>query len=93
MEDIIKINKTELKKITFAEEEVLDKPNQIERANLLKAAIRKHKDGSGKVEITFQSMNRGIFKVYCPILTAGKDFLEIKGAQTIPINSIIKISL
>lgn len=93
MEDIIKINKTELKKITFAPEEVLDEKGQRERANLLKAAIGKHKDGTGRVEITFQTLNRGEFKVFCPILTASKEYLEIKGGQTIPINSIIKISL
>ena len=93
MEDTIKINKTELKKISFAQEEVLDKKQQNERNNLLKAAIRKDKDGTGKVEITFQSKTRGKFKVLCPILTASKDYLEIKGGQTIPINSITNISL
>jgi hypothetical protein len=52
-----------------------------------------HKDGTGRVEITFQSSNKGKFKVLCPILTAGKEYIEIKGGQTIPLKSILKISL
>jgi hypothetical protein len=93
MENTIKINKTELKKISFTEKEVLDQPNQKERSNLLNAAIRKKKDGTGKVGITFKTKNRGSFKVATAILTAGEDFLVIKGGQTIPIKSITKISL
>lgn len=93
MENAIRIHKTELKKISFAENEVLEKPLKKERDNRLIAAIRKKKDGTGKVGITFQTKNRGNFKVVSSILTAGKDFLIIKGGQTIPINSILKISL
>ena len=93
MENIIKINKSELKKICFAQEETLDKKAQNERATRLKAAIRMHKDGTGKVEITFQTSNKGKFTVLCPIITAGKEYVEIKGGQTIPLHSILKISL
>jgi hypothetical protein len=93
MQNIIKINKSELNKISFSQEEVLAKKFQDERTTLLKSAIGKKKDGTGKVEITFQSKERGKFKVVTPILTAGKEYLVIKGGQTIPINSIIKISL
>jgi hypothetical protein len=93
MEHIIKINKTELNKISFAEENVLDEKSKNDRANRLIVAIGRHKDGTGRVEITFQTANRGKFKVFCAILTAGKEYIEIKGGQTIPIKSIIKISL
>lgn len=39
MEHIIKINKTELNKISFAEEHVLDEKSKNERANRLIVAI------------------------------------------------------
>jgi hypothetical protein len=93
MDKIIKINKTELNKISFARLEVLDAKAKNERTTRLKAAIGMHKDGTGKVEITFQTANRGKFKVVCPIITAGKEYIEIKGGQTIPIISVLKISL
>jgi hypothetical protein len=93
MEHTIKINKTELSKISYNHEAVLDKKYQNDRDNLLKAAIGKNKDGTGKVEITFQSINRGKFKVTSAILTAGKEFIVLRGGQTIPINSITNISL
>jgi hypothetical protein len=93
MEKTIKINKTELAKISFIKETILSGKEQAERATLLKSAIMKAKDGSGKVNITFESKNRGKFEVLAAILTAGQEFLILKGGQTIPISSIIKISL
>lgn len=91
MDNIIKISKSELKKISFSENEVLDRASQIGRDNQLKGAILMKKDGSGKVDITFQSKNRGKFRVISPILTAGEEFLVLKGGQTIAIKSITSI--
>lgn len=91
MDKIIKINKSELKKISFSDNVVLDKASQITRDNQLKGAIVMKKDGTGRVDITFQSKDRGEFRVVSPILTAGEDFLVLKGGQTIPIKCITAI--
>jgi hypothetical protein len=93
MSKSIKIYKTELKKISFGISEELDRKSQKEKSNRIMVAIGKYKDGSGKVEITFQTKNRGKFKVLSAILAAGEDYIMLKGGQNIPIKSITKISL
>jgi hypothetical protein len=93
MPKTIKIYKTELSKISFAPSEVLDKKNLKEKNNRIQVAIAKYKDGSGKVEITFQTKNRGKFKVLSAVLAAGEEYVMLRGGHNIPINSIVKISL
>lgn len=93
MQNIIKINKSELKKLSFKDVEALNNKKQRELERHLAAAIQKDKDGTGKVEISFQTEKRGLFKVISPILTAGEEFLILKGGESIPLNSITKISL
>ena len=92
--EIIKIYKTQIHKLNLSQKEVLSSNTKIkERKNLLKAAVIKRKDGDGKVNITIQTEDRGDFKIYSAVLMAGKDFVELKGGNYLPIRCIKKVSI
>lgn len=91
---VILIDKEELNKINFTQKEVLFSKQKIEdRKHKLTSAMMMKKDGDAKVTITFKTKSRGYFKVIAPVLMMGKDFIELKGGQIIPVKSIRKVTL
>ena len=87
----IKINKKEIKKINFPEEEVLQSNKKKRFRKLkLKSAVVERARGS-KYRITFKSAKRGYFTVISKILVAEKDYAILSGGYIIPTNAITEI--
>lgn len=89
----IEIRKRELNKVSFGNaNQVKDYArNENEIRKLLKVASNKLSIRKKKSMITFLTKKRGIMKVASSVLMAGKDFIVLKGGETIPIKSVLRV--
>lgn len=88
----LEIDKDQLYKLNFAQHEVLKKPKRIqERKRKIKVAVANSKGTDNKVSILFHSAQRGLLKVRTSVLTAGQDFIVLKGGYIMPIQCIRKV--
>lgn len=90
--EVLKIEKEEIKDISFSKKEVLSDINdQQQRAHDLERAQTLGNASQGKVVITFESSDNKIYRVETTIWFVGSQFVTLKGGITIPIHSILKV--
>ncbi len=90
-EQIIRIDKYELSKLTFKKVNKTKRPlKKWELFQKLKVAQLKRKDADGQVSLTVRT-NRGLFSVAAAVLMIGNDFVVLKGNIYIPIKSIFNV--
>lgn len=88
----LKINSSELSSVRFEDAKLaINFKNQI--VNKLLRATKIKSKGERPISIEFNSKNHGLLKVVHAVLMTGKDFVVLKGGQTIPISSIQSVTL
>ncbi len=89
----VRIHKDQLGKLFFAEADKTNHPDSSLSSikMMLKVAINQTTHSKKLSTIVFQTRNRGILQVKSSILMAGKDFIVLKGGQSLPIKSIVQV--
>ena len=88
----MRIEKEKIKEYNFSKEEIHTDIKRIKRrtANIHRA-VRLGNLFKNKVKIFFRTEEHDLYFVETTIWGAGKDYIELKGAITLPIKSIEKI--
>lgn len=90
----IQIKTSQIHKLEFGNALQQRNPNQsLEIGEMLKIAANKMGASGMKVAITFLSKNRGLFKIVDTVLMSGREYLVLKGGTTIPLSSVVRISM
>lgn len=90
----IQINTSQIHKLGFGNAHVQhDQERSLEIREMLKIAANKMGASGMKVAITFLSKNRGLFKIVDTVLMSGREYLVLKGGVTIPLSSVVRISM
>ena len=94
MDNIININKSQVKKLNFPSEDVIIlKTDKQKRLNRLKKAVKLGLNEVLMVGFIVKDSHKGLFRIKSQILTLSKKFVTLKGGKAIPVNCIKKVEL
>lgn len=89
----LKIEKAELRSVKFDAVPGQDLISKQKILRALKNATGMKNKMDNRVAIIFRSKHHGLLKVIGTVLMTGKEFVVLRGGQTIPINCIRSVNL
>lgn len=92
MKTIEKIEKEDIKNLSFNKREVL--PTDVEIKKRWNELFRAQALGNllqSKVHITFETADERTFIVYTTIWAVGQEFITLKGGVHIPVNAVLEV--